>query len=82
MDAKKVKLVVKSSKCHLYQPGDEIYFDESVINKEKSGALCMTALNALYPFVFAGRKGVVWEETLQCTDCAESVEFVLQEVQE
>ena len=49
MDAKKVKLVVKSSKCHLYQPGDEIYFDESVINKEKSAALCMTALNALYP---------------------------------
>lgn len=47
MDAKKVKLVVKSSKCHLYQPGDEIYFDESVINKEKSGALCMTAAECI-----------------------------------
>lgn len=82
MDTKKVKLVVKSSKCHLYQPGDEIHFDESEINKDKSGKLCMTALNAVYPFVFAGRKGFVWGETLQCTDCAESVEFELQEVQE
>lgn len=57
MDAKKVKLVVVESHCDLYKEGDEIVFDGPVVNKEKSGALCMTALQALYPYVFAGRQG-------------------------
>ena len=57
MDAKKVKLVVVESHCDLYKEGDEIVFDGPVINKEKSGALCMTALQALYPYVFAGARG-------------------------
>lgn len=56
MDAKKVKLVVVESHCDLYKEGDEIVFDGPVVNKEKSGALCMTALQALYPYVF-GRSG-------------------------
>ena len=47
MDAKKVKLVVVESHCDLYKEGDEIVFDGPVVNKEKSGALCMTALQAL-----------------------------------
>lgn len=58
MDAKKVKLVVVESHCDLYKEGDEIVFDGPVINKEKSGALCMTALQALYPYVFAGRLAI------------------------
>ena len=53
MDAKKVKLVVIKSHCDLYKEGDEIVFDGPVIDKAKSGALCMTALQALYPYVFA-----------------------------
>lgn len=60
MDAKKVKLVVVESHCDLYKEGDEIVFDGPVVNKEKSGALCMTALQALYPYVFAGRQGALW----------------------
>lgn len=51
MDAKKVKLVVIKSHCDLYKEGDEIVFDGPVIDKAKSGALCMTALQALYPYV-------------------------------
>lgn len=60
MDAKKVKLVVIKSHCDLYKEGDEIVFDGPVIDKAKSGALCMTALQALYPYVFAGRQGSLW----------------------
>lgn len=75
MDAKKVKLVVIKSHCDLYKEGDEIVFDGPVIDKAKSGALCMTALQALYPYVFAGRQGSLWPSTIQCPDCDEGVIF-------
>lgn len=64
MDAKKVKLVVIKSHCDLYKEGDEIVFDGPVIDKAKSGALCMTALQALYPYVFAGRQGSLWPSAI------------------
>lgn len=51
MDVYNVKLVVIESGCDHYQIGDEIIFDGPIINTEKSGALCMTALQALYPYV-------------------------------
>mgnify|MGYP004504173155 FL=1 len=46
-----------------------------IINKEKSGALCMTALQAVYPYVFAARQGAVWKPLIQCPDCDEKVVF-------
>jgi len=76
---KKVKAVVASSKCHYYQPGDQILFDSSCIDKEASGALCMVALNAIYPFVYAARRGGwVKDSLIQCPDCGECVEFRLE----
>ncbi|WP_418293743.1 TIGR04076 family protein [Megasphaera sp.] len=75
MDAKKVKLVVIKSHCDFYKEGDEIVFDGPVIDKAKSGALCMTALQALYPYVFAGRQGSLWPSAVQCPDCDEGVIF-------
>lgn len=75
MDAKKVKLVVIKSHCDLYKEGDEIVFDGPDIDKAKSGALCMTALQALYPYVFAGRQGSLWPSDIQCPDCDEGVIF-------
>lgn len=75
MDVHKVKLVVVKSGCELYKTGDEIVFDGPVIQKEKSGALCMTALQALYPYVFAARQGAVWQSLIQCPDCEETVFF-------
>lgn len=78
-----VKLIVTSSKCDNYQPGDEIYFDGPLINKEKSSNLCLMALNAIFPFVYAARKGVTKEQmgfeelTFQCPDCPEKVEFTI-----
>ena len=80
---KNVKIVVKSSKCDMYKPGDEIYLDKSFINKEKSANICLTAISAIYPFVYAARKGVTGEQmgfpdlTFQCPDCPDVVEFTI-----
>ncbi|MFW2487016.1 TIGR04076 family protein [Clostridium chromiireducens] len=79
----KVKIVVKSSKCHLYEAGDEIYLDGAVLNKEKSANVCLTAISAFYPFIYAARKRVTAEQmgfdelTFQCPDCPETVEFTI-----
>lgn len=78
---KKIKLVVKSSKCCSYKPGDTIYIDRSLVNKEKSANICLTALAALYPFIYAARKHVTLDQMgftemcFQCPDIEESVEF-------
>lgn len=80
---KKIKLVVKSSKCDYYSPGDTIYIDGPLLDKEKSAQVCLTALNAMYPFIYALRKNVSMEEmgfeelTFQCPDCPETVEFTM-----
>lgn len=79
----KIKLVVKSSKCGLYKAGDEIYIDGALLNKEKSANVCLTAINAFYPFIYAARKRVTArkmgfdELTFQCPDCPEIVEFTI-----
>ena len=78
---KKIKLIVKSSKCCSYEPGDEIYIDHSMVDKEKSANICLTALTAIYPFIYAARKGVKLEQMgyskmcFQCPDIEEMVEF-------
>ena len=76
MEDHKVKLTVLESGCPRYQPGDEIYFEGAFINKDKSAALCAVALNAVYPFVYAARRGgSVKPGPIQCPDCGESVTF-------
>ena len=76
--SERVRVIVTASGCPSYKAGDQIVFDGPDLNKEESGTLCMTALNALYPFVFAARKGFVWDSPIQCPDCGESVTFVLE----
>jgi uncharacterized repeat protein (TIGR04076 family) len=80
MDKCKIKLVVRKSNCPLYKEGDSICFDGAIIDKEKSGNICMTALNAVFPFIYAARKGIIREGPLQCPDCKESVEFVIEKL--
>ena len=78
---KKTKLVVRSSKCDHYKEGDVIYFNGSLIDKERSGNLCLAALSAIFPFIYAARKGVTLEQTgfnemcFQCPHISDSVEF-------
>lgn len=79
----KIKLVVKSSKCALYKKGDEIYIEGSLLNKEKSANICLTAINSFYPFIYAARKRISPQQmgfdelTFQCPDCPETVEFTI-----
>ena len=71
----KIKLVVEVSGCPIYAPGDEVIFDGPQLDKDKSGNFCMMALSAVFPFVYAARKGVITEAPLQCPDCGEKVVF-------
>lgn len=78
MNENKIKLIVAESSCPLYKEGDSIYFDGPLIDKERSGNLCMTALSAVFPFVYAARKGIVKDSLLQCPDCREGVKFIIK----
>ena len=83
MEDHKVKVVVLESACPHYAPGDEIYFSGAFIEKEKSGELCMVALGAIYPFVYAARRGGSVKPTpVQCPDCGEAVTFQIQRLDE
>lgn len=76
MEDHKVKVTVLSSGCPRYQVGDEIRFEGAFIDKEHSAQLCMVALSAIYPFVYAARRGGSVKSTpVQCPDCGESVTF-------
>ena len=79
MEDHKVKAVVVESGCAKYRAGDEIVFDGAFLDKEKSGNLCMVALNAIYPFAYAARRGgSIKEGLIQCPDCAECVKFRIE----
>lgn len=77
----KLKLVVKSSKCGHYKPGDTIYLDGAFVSPKTKVPVCLSALNAIYPFIYGARKRLTGEQlgfpdmTFQCPDVAESVEF-------
>ncbi len=79
MEDHKVRVRVLESGCPRYQAGDEIYFDGAFIDKEKSAALCMVALSAIYPFAYAARRGGSVKPTpVQCPDCGECVKFQVE----
>lgn len=79
MEDRKVKATVLASGCPRYREGDEIYFDGAFIDKEQSAALCMVALSAIYPFVYAARRGGSVKPTpVQCPDCEECVKFRIE----
>ena len=79
MENHPVKITVIKSGCPRYQVGDEVYFEGAFIDKDKSAELCMVALSAVYPFVYAARRGgSVKDGPVQCPDCAEAVEFVVE----
>ena len=67
----------RRSGCPLYAVGDAV-FDGPLLNKGKAAICALMALNAIFPFVYAARKGVLKETPVQCPDCEEHVEFMLQ----
>lgn|GEM_PF-246271 len=76
-----LKLVVKSSKCVHYKSGDIIYLDGAFVSPKTKVPVCLSALNALYPFIYGARKRLTGEQLgfpdmiFQCPDVPESVEF-------
>ena len=79
MENHNVKVTVLESGCPRYKAGAEIYFDGAFIDKEKSAALCMVALSAIYPFAYAARRGGSVKPTpVQCPDCGEAVIFKVE----
>ena len=84
----KIKIVVKSSKCDHYKPGDVIYLDGPIVDMKKSAPVCLTAMSALMPFIYAARKRVTLEQmgfssmTFQCPDIDEMVEFEIVQYDE
>ena len=81
----KVILEVVSSECAFYKSGDRIYINGALVDLEKTSNLCLTAVSAMFPFVYAFRKGVTPEQmgfgekiTLQCPDYCAPVVFELK----
>lgn len=80
----KIRIEVLSSECKHYKKGDIISIDGALIDKAASGNICVTALSAIFPFVFALRKrvspealGFSGEVTAQCPDNCAPVVFKL-----
>ncbi|TEB06082.1 hypothetical protein Psch_03124 [Pelotomaculum schinkii] len=80
----KIRIEVLQSQCKLYQPGDCITIDGPMIDFDRTDRVCVTALHAIYPFIFAMRKGVSPEAmgfdgkvTVQCPDYCAPVIFTV-----
>ncbi|GAB6174087.1 hypothetical protein JCM15765_35650 [Paradesulfitobacterium aromaticivorans] len=83
-EEQKVRIEVVKSECKHYQQGDVIMIDGALIDKAASSNVCVTALSAIFPFVFALRKrvspealGFTGEVTAQCPDNCAPVVFKL-----
>ncbi|MCR5723052.1 MAG: TIGR04076 family protein [Lachnospiraceae bacterium] len=75
----KVKVTVIESMCPKYKPGDVICFNGAELDKEKSDRVCMVAMQAIYPFIYAFRRGGNLKNgPYQCTDCGETVKFNIE----
>ena len=75
----KITVTVLSSKCPKYKEGDEILFNGAFLDKSNSGEICMVALQAIFPFIYAFRRGGQLKEgPYQCTDCEETVVFKIE----
>jgi uncharacterized repeat protein (TIGR04076 family) len=82
----KVKIIVAETTCDAYKAGDVIYVDHSMVDTEKSCKnICLTALSAIYPFIYAARKRVSLEHmgfseaVFRCPDCDEWATFRIEQ---
>ncbi|HHX13598.1 MAG TPA: TIGR04076 family protein [Clostridiales bacterium] len=56
-----VEVRVTESECPAMPAGDVLVLEGPAINYEKSGPVCLTAINAIYPWIMATRFGVKTE---------------------
>ena len=52
----KIKVTVVESHCPKYKVGDVIRFIGSDLDKDNSDNVCMVAMQAIYPFIYAFRR--------------------------
>ncbi|MCH3965748.1 MAG: TIGR04076 family protein [Clostridium sp.] len=83
----KVVVNVIESKCDCYKKGDKIYIEDMLINMKKTSNVCVTALQAIFPFIYASRKGITPEQMgygekliVQCPDYCEPVVFEIKKM--
>ncbi|WP_027363607.1 TIGR04076 family protein [Desulfotruncus alcoholivorax] len=81
----KIIVEVISSACGHYQSGDRIFINGALIDKERSGNICLMALQAIFPYIFAFRKGVTPQQMgfqekiqVQCPDYCGPTVFELK----
>ncbi|SFG37881.1 TIGR04076 family protein [Desulfotomaculum arcticum] len=81
----KIIVEVISSACGHYQPGDKIFINDALVDKERSGNICLMAMQAIFPYIFAFRKGVTAEQMgfkekiqVQCPDYCGPTVFELK----
>ena len=55
---KNVKIEVVHSECDLMKKGDAVYLNGPVLDCEKSGPVCVTALLSIYPWIMGARFGI------------------------
>lgn len=82
---RRIQVTVVDSRCSFYKNNDSFFLNGPLLDQGKSSNVCVTALNAIYPFIFALRKGVQPEDlgfqapvTVQCPDYCAPVIFELQ----
>ena len=82
-----VVIEVIESKCGHYTVGDRIYIKDALIDKENSSEVCVMALQAFFPFIYAIRKGVTPDQMgfgekliVQCPDYCDSVVFEIRKL--
>ena len=61
---REVKIVVTHSECDLVKEGDTAFLKGAIMDTQRSSPMCITALVAIYPWVFASRFGIT-SETLE-----------------
>lgn len=50
-----IEIKVTASECSAMPEGDTLILEGPAINYEKSGPVCLTALNAIYPWIMVSR---------------------------
>lgn len=53
-----VEIRVTESTCPLMPDGDKLYLDGPALDYTRSGPICLTAMNAIYPYVMLARFNV------------------------
>jgi uncharacterized repeat protein (TIGR04076 family) len=53
-----IEVKVTASECEAMPQGDTLILEGPAINYGKSGPVCLTALNAIYPWIMVSRFGV------------------------